>query len=217
MFEKIEKNFDDYEKYGLQQRVGQVDMAYSVYQAIESGEHLVVEAGVGIGKSYAYLIPLIYYHQLTGKSFIISTSTIALQEQLEKDIEHLSRQLDIYINVVVAKGKNNFLCLNKLENYINNNINMIDKFDMNKQDRKDYPNIKDNIWKEVNVDVCSYSKCKNCNNCEFYKRRNLMRNIEGAIICNHDLLIEELSREISYGKPLLKVLNGISFFIPIIS
>lgn len=204
LFEKIEKYFDDYEKYGLQQREGQVDMAYSIHQAIESGEHLVIEAGVGIGKSYAYLIPLIYYHQLTGKSFIISTSTIALQEQLEKDIEYLSRQLDIYIDVVVAKGKNNFLCLNKLENYINHNMNMIDKFDIKKQDRKDYPNIKDNIWKEVNVDVCSYAKCQNCSKCEFYKRRNLMRNIEGAIICNHDLLIEELSREISYGKPLLK-------------
>ena len=84
LFEKIEDYFENCEKYGLQSREGQLDMAYSVHQAIESGDHLIIEAGVGIGKSFAYLIPLIYYYQLTGKSFIVSTSTIALQEQLEK-------------------------------------------------------------------------------------------------------------------------------------
>lgn len=204
LFKKIEDYFENCEKYGLQSREGQLDMAYSVHQAIESGDHLIIEAGVGIGKSFAYLIPLIYYYQLTGKSFIVSTSTIALQEQLEKDIKFLSVQLNIPIDIVVAKGKSNFLCINRLEDFLKKNKGYESHFKDNKQDRKDYPEIKDNLWNEVNVDICSYAKCKNCNNCEFYKRRFLMKNIQGAIICNHDLLIEDLSREIGYGRLLFK-------------
>ena len=115
LYSLIEDYFENCDKYGLELRDGQYQMALSVYEAIESQEHLVIEAGVGIGKSFAYLIPLMYYYELTGRSFIISTSTIALQEQLEKDIKRLSSQLCLSttMDVVVAKGMSNFLCLDR--------------------------------------------------------------------------------------------------------
>lgn len=206
LYSEVEYYFETCEKYGLKKREGQKYMALDVFEAIEKEEHLIVEAGVGIGKSFAYLVPLLYYFKITHKSFIISTSTIALQEQLEKDIQKLSKQLDIPIDVVVAKGMNNFVCLNRLKKYNKNkpNISKI-KIDNDKQDRKFYPNIEDQLWKNINVEKCDYNKCGYCDECQFYETRDKMKTIKGAIICNHDLLIEDLSRQFSYSsRSLLK-------------
>ena len=212
LYSKIDDYFNNSIKYGLSYREGQHNMALSVFEAIESKEHLIIEAGVGIGKSFAYLIPLIYFFEMSGKSFIISTSTIALQEQLEKDINIISNQLNIPVDVVVAKGMSNFMCFNRLEEFLSklkDDNQFIKIFTQNKQDRKDYPGIKDNVWKQINVEKCNYFKCKNHRNCEFYKRRELMKSINGIIICNHDLLIEDLSRKSNYGKELLQKVDYI--------
>ena len=64
LYSNIDEYFSNCKKYDLQVREGQVNMALSVFDAIESGDNLVIEAGVGIGKSYAYLIPLLYYFSL---------------------------------------------------------------------------------------------------------------------------------------------------------
>lgn len=120
LYSKVDNYFNNCSKYNLTYREGQHNMALNVFEAIDSKEHLIIEAGVGIGKSYAYLIPLIYFYEMSGKSFIISTSTIALQEQLEKDIIKISQQLNIPIDVVVAKGMNNFICINRLETFLSN-------------------------------------------------------------------------------------------------
>ena len=211
LYEHIDDFFNEPEKYGLLPRDGQYSMALSIFDSIESGDDLIIEAGVGIGKSYAYLVPLLYLNQLQKKPFIVSTSTIALQEQLEKDINTLSKQLNIDIDVVIAKGKGNFLCKNRLDEFLSNNKNKgyIERFSDNKQDRKDYPDIKDNIWKQINVDTCDYSRCPNYSTCEFAKRRKDMKNTDGVIICNHDLLIEDLSRNARFDNPLLKYVNYI--------
>lgn len=63
---KIDEFFDNSSQYNLTYREGQHNMALDVFEAIESHTFLIVEDGVGIGKSYAYLIPLIYYYSLTG-------------------------------------------------------------------------------------------------------------------------------------------------------
>lgn len=210
LYQLVNDYFEYCEKYGLQLREGQYDMALSVYDAIESQEHLVIEAGVGIGKSYAYLIPLLFYHDITGKPFIISTSTIALQEQLEKDIKKLSKQLDIPIEVVVAKGMGNFLCLNRLMELNHREPDLASKFIKTLQDRKDYPEIKDNEWKKVCVENCAHTNCVNYPFCEFYSRREQMKGTSGAIICNHDLLILDLDRKNNYsGRNLFKKVDYI--------
>ena len=214
LYSKIEDYFENCEKYGLKYRDGQFNMALSILDTIESLDHLIIEAGVGIGKSYAYLIPFLYYYQLTKKSFILSTSTIALQEQLENDLKKLSEQLNIPIDIVVAKGMTNFLCLQRLRGYLGRNKNsLIKEHDYKKeQDRKYYPEIKDNEWKEVCVQDCKYGQCKSCMNCQFYKTRDKMKRISGAIICNHDLVIEDLDRKTSYSpKDLLKSVDYVVF------
>lgn len=69
----------------FEEREGQQDMAFEILDALKKDQHILVEAGVGIGKSYAYLVPLLLYNHYTGKPAVIATSTIALQEQLLND------------------------------------------------------------------------------------------------------------------------------------
>lgn len=206
LYSLIENYFENSKKYGLQYREGQFYMALSIFDSIESMNHLIIEAGVGIGKSYAYLIPLLYYYNITGKTFIISTSTIALQEQLERDIRKLSEQLNISLNITVAKGMTNFVCLNRLKNILSRKHNEIyDEIDLEKQDRRYYPDFKDDKWEKICVDNCTYTRCKNYIKCDFYQRRQDMRNTKGAIICNHDLLINDLDKKDSFGeRPLFQ-------------
>lgn len=194
LYNLIDSYFSNIDKNGLEYRDGQVYMANCLLDVIESHEHLVIEAGVGIGKSYAYLIPLLYYHTITGKPFIISTSTIALQEQLENDIKKLSNELHLDIDVVVAKGMSNFLCLNKVKD---------EEYSIDKQDRKDYPNISDQEWNKLCVDGCLYKICRNYTKCEFIKRRKKMNSTNGVIITNHDLLITDLDKRNNNRRPLL--------------
>lgn len=98
------------DKYGLEAREGQQDMAFAILDAVRGNYHFAVEAGVGIGKSFAYLVPLLLYNKKTGLPVIIATSTTALQEQLMDDIKRLSPMLNVTPDVLLAKAKPH-LCL----------------------------------------------------------------------------------------------------------
>ena len=96
-------------------RPQQMEMASAVEQAINAGEHLLVEAGTGVGKSFAYLLPAIDFAVRTRKRIIISTHTISLQEQLiEKDIPLLQSVYPDEFSAVLVKGRGNYLCLRRL-------------------------------------------------------------------------------------------------------
>ena len=84
--DKIWGVFDLLVKKGYEPREGQEDMILDIGEALRDNENIVVEGGVGIGKSYAYLIPAILYNKALNKPIVIATSTIILQEQLLKDI-----------------------------------------------------------------------------------------------------------------------------------
>ena len=87
-----------------------------VARALESAEHLVIEAGTGVGKSLAYLIPAALYAVRTRSKAVISTHTIALQEQLiYKDIPLVQKLLPIEFEAALLKGRHNFLCGTRLE------------------------------------------------------------------------------------------------------
>ncbi len=97
---------------GFQERVGQQQMAMSVAQTIEEGGELVIEAGTGVGKTYAYLIPVL----LSGERALISTATKALQDQLfSRDIPGLLTILGLPIRVALLKGRASYLCLHRLQ------------------------------------------------------------------------------------------------------
>ena len=91
-------------------------MAKAVSAAFERGEHLLVEAGTGVGKSFAYLIPAIQQATQKQQRVVISTNTIALQEQLvQKDIPFLASVLPDPFTAVLVKGRSNYLGLRRMK------------------------------------------------------------------------------------------------------
>lgn len=100
---------------GYEQRSQQVDMLREVTHALSDGYHLMVEAGTGTGKSFAYLTPAALWAVQNNTRVVISTNTINLQEQLiKKDIPDLRAALGIDLRAVVLKGRGNYLCPRKL-------------------------------------------------------------------------------------------------------
>lgn len=97
---------------GFKPREPQRQMADAVRQAIESKNELVVEAGTGTGKTYAYLAPALR----SGKKVIVSTGSKALQDQLySRDLPTVARALKFKGKLALLKGRSNYLCLERLE------------------------------------------------------------------------------------------------------
>src|SRR5215468_10226733 len=102
------------EKY--EHRPQQLEMAAAVEEAFTQGHHLLVEAGTGVGKSFAYLLPAIEVAVKQKKRVVISTHTISLQEQLiDKDIPLIQSVYPDEFTAVLVKGRNNYLCKRRLE------------------------------------------------------------------------------------------------------
>ncbi|OBG65360.1 MULTISPECIES: ATP-dependent DNA helicase [unclassified Mycobacterium] len=106
---------------GGSERSGQLEMADAVTRAFATGEHLVVQAGTGTGKSLAYLVPAIVRAIDDDSPVVVSTATIALQRQLvDRDlprlIDSLADALPRRPQFALLKGRRNYLCLNKIHN-----------------------------------------------------------------------------------------------------
>jgi DNA polymerase-3 subunit epsilon/ATP-dependent DNA helicase DinG len=97
-------------------RSQQVDMLKHVVKAFSEGYHLLVEAGTGTGKSFAYLIPAALWAIKNNERVVVSTNTIALQEQLmQKDLPDLKAALGLNLKTTVLKGRANYLCPRRFE------------------------------------------------------------------------------------------------------
>ena len=185
----------------IEYRPGQDTMSYDILDILSNKEVLVIEAGVGIGKSWAYLIPLIYAskHHKNFQGFLISTSSIALEEQLKNEVRLVSKMLDIDIDVVVAKGKNNYICQKRLEKFLKYNDKkhqyqyLQAMFEDGAVDKRDY-NVPQQIWKKINVDKVNCTNCLYKNNCQYKITRKQWKQ-SSNVICNHDLLVEILKRD----------------------
>jgi DNA polymerase-3 subunit epsilon/ATP-dependent DNA helicase DinG len=110
--EAIAQAFTQYEE-----RPQQIEMAYAVEEALRESQPLVVEAGTGVGKSLAYLLPLAIHAAQTGKLCLVSTNTINLQEQLiTLDLPRLRQILDMLdLRVTLLKGREHYVCLKRLQ------------------------------------------------------------------------------------------------------
>ena len=112
----LARSFDNFEY-----RPQQARMMRAIAEALNSGQHLLAEAGTGTGKSVAYLLPAIFYALQNNDHVVISTNTINLQEQLmTKDISDLLKALtdepllkDAHLRAVQVKGRSNYLCLRR--------------------------------------------------------------------------------------------------------
>ena len=96
----------------FQPRAGQTEMALAVAHTIEAGGSLVVEAGTGIGKTFAYLVPAL----LSGERVLLSTATKALQDQLfARDLPQLVQAMGLALRMALLKGRGSYLCLHRME------------------------------------------------------------------------------------------------------
>lgn len=109
---------------GFSPRQAQLDMALDVAKAIATKRSLIVEAGTGTGKTFAYLIPALLANKASAelneqqKKIIVSTGTKNLQEQLfHKDLPLIRKALASHAQVALLKGRANYLCLYRLEQY----------------------------------------------------------------------------------------------------
>lgn len=206
LFLEIEEFFNHIQdSKHLQYRDGQRSMAYSVVDTIKDKQILLIEAGVGIGKSYAYLIPLIQSIKDDDKfkGFIIATSTIALQEQLIRDVNEVFNLLGIdkdSVNVVLAKGKNNYICRKRLNEFLKTSGNekyayILDEVIKNDTiDRKDFEDISDKMWRNFNVRTCSTMACPYYADCKISMNHCSYDNAK-IVITNQDLLVQDLKKD----------------------
>ncbi len=201
----ISQNLEGYEV-----RQEQLQMAHEVFRALVDAEHLIVEAGTGVGKSFAYLIPAISLALRSEQTVVISTNTISLQEQLvTKDIPFLQRVLPRDFKVVLAKGRRNYLSRRRLKNLLNYQRGLFDTYEEVEQvseiekwvdltvdgSRADLPWQPDaQVWDKVasDRDNCLGRNCETYDTCFYFKVRREMRNAD-LLIVNHHLLFSDLA------------------------
>ena len=203
----VNRFYKDDMKNGLQHRDGQIEMSKEITQAIMDNKSLAVEAEVGIGKSIAYLVPLVLQFFRERKQMIIATSTITLQEQLEHDIKHVLEVLGVRADVEIAKGMKNYICLKRLQYFVREHSDYSKMYDRAKyglQTRSD-AYVSDDIWNKICITSCG-EKCSECqfrNMCEYSLMRKRIRNNDEIVICNQNMLITHLINEES-GKGIFK-------------
>ncbi|MBS1518368.1 MAG: DEAD/DEAH box helicase [Bacteroidetes bacterium] len=195
----LSSHFENYEY-----RNSQESMSENILSALESKKHLLIEAPTGVGKSFAYLVPSIYYAKKNDKKVIVSTYTINLQEQLlQKDIPFLQKVLPVSFKAGILKGRNNYLCPQRLARameYSNTLFETEEQLDLEKLYRWsketkdgtrsdiDFP-INENVWNSVNSErgICTLKTCGSDNTKCFYQRAKKELADSDVIIVNHHL------------------------------
>lgn len=185
---------------GFSIREPQIEYVEEILNMVKNRKKsLIVEAGVGTGKSFGYLVPLLHMQNADryGFSIIVSTGTISLQEQLIKDIKSINKIMSLSNNIVLAKGKTHFLCNDRVVEYYSKakeNPEWISSWKNYSYfgDRAELseliPNI-DDIWEKVNVQECKFRDCNHYNDCQYIELRNQMKKKKSSIVTNHDQLI----------------------------
>jgi ATP-dependent DNA helicase DinG len=196
-------------------RAEQLEMAEAVENAIAHEKHLIVEAGTGVGKSFAYLVPTILAaaqssDQNEKKRVLISTHTISLQEQLiTKDIPFLRSILPMEFSAVLVKGRSNYLSLRRMKQFIDKSKSLISE----PQEMSQLEDIANwsrstpdgsladlsfqpltEIWNEVRSEHgnCLGKNCPNFKDCYYFKARRRVWNAD-VLIVNHALFFSDLA------------------------
>jgi ATP-dependent DNA helicase DinG len=177
---------------GYEVRHSQAEMMAVCSEAIENGGILVVEAGTGTGKTFAYLIPAV----LSGKKIIVSTRTRNLQEQLAgKDLKFLAALRDF--GYALAKGRSNYLCLRRLHAYSPVKREEISDYELllewasetGSGDFEDFQQRNSPLMERVcsDSDACRKMKCQYYRQCFYYHARATWEDAQ-ILVANHALL-----------------------------
>jgi len=200
---------------GYSPRAAQVEMAEAVAESIADKEHVIVEAGTGTGKTFAYLVPAI----LSGKKVIVSTGTKNLQDQLfNKDVPLIRQALTVPFAAALLKGRANYLCTYRLELAIHSNLGIsreeaadlgkIKKWSKSTRtgDIADMPDVMESnpVWGQATStrENCIGQECPEYSDCFLMKARKKAQDAN-LIVVNHHLLCADWSiREIGFGELL---------------
>ncbi|HSO57231.1 MAG TPA: ATP-dependent DNA helicase [Paenisporosarcina sp.] len=205
--------YDELPEKGFECRDEQIFMAYQIEKALKDKSVLFAEAGVGTGKTIAYLLPAISYARYTGKPALISCADETLIDQLVKkegDIQKLQDTLGWDIDVRLAKSRDQYLCLKRLEHeqktndeeFIEQIEDGIPDFVYGHQslqavypygERSAFPDVSDEDWQKVNyhpIQQCAV--CDIRNRCGQTIHRQNYREAGDLIICSHDFLMEHI-------------------------
>ncbi|GAB6100674.1 ATP-dependent DNA helicase [Halanaerocella petrolearia] len=188
-------------------RTQQEEMAVKIAKVFKQNQHLLVEAGTGTGKSFAYLVPSILSSLKQDESIVVSTNTINLQEQLmAKDIPTLQQLLDIDCKVVLAKGRSNYLCLRRLNQQqrseeptseLYQQLQDITKWAAETETgcRSDLDfKVAIELWQNLSSQAqhCLSHRCPYYDRCHFNFARNKLEEAD-IIVANHHLLFSDIS------------------------
>jgi ATP-dependent DNA helicase DinG len=201
---------------GFEDRPGQRDMAAYTADVYNEGGIALLEAGTGVGKSFAYLVPALLWAQANEERTIVSTNTINLQEQLVgKDLPLLARALatpDHEPTFALLKGWRNYLCLARLEQARGTQEALFETSrsgelealaawasrtaDGSLADLADAPT--DEVWDAVAAesDLCSRLKCPHFEQCFLFQARRKAAEAD-VVVVNHHLLASDLAVRLS--------------------
>jgi ATP-dependent DNA helicase DinG len=203
----------EFSKYfpNFEQRPEQVELLRSITQGISEGQHLLAEAGTGVGKSFAYLIPAALWSYQNGFRVVISTNTINLQDQLiNKDIPDLQEILDLNLRATVLKGRGNYLCPRRVEIMRRRGPETPEEMRVlakvmvwlqgsTSGDRNEINlngPIEREVWTRLSAadDLCSAENClkHTGGRCPFYRARQAAHSAH-LIIVNHALLLADIA------------------------
>lgn len=201
---------------GGSERKNQLTMASAVAHCLDTGEHLAVQAGTGTGKSLAYLVPSIRHAVETGRTVVVSTATIALQRQLiDRDMPRLADALEAALErrprFAILKGRNNYLCLNKIHaglpeqppqdelfdafaiSRLGRDVQRLTAWssDTETGDRDELvPGVSDHAWRQVSVtarECLGKSRCPVGDDCFAERARAEAAQVD-VVVTNHALL-----------------------------
>ena len=189
---------------GYERREGQLRMAAAVEEAFAVGDHLLVEAGTGIGKTLAYLLPAAELQE----PVVISTGTRNLQDQIFfRDVPLLRDRLGLKVEATYLKGRDNYLCVHRFRDFARAptfpQLEEIPSFQKitawagitDRGDRAELADVPERIsfWRNINAraDTCLGRKCDEYEECFLVRSRREAAEA-GLIIVNHHLLLADL-------------------------
>jgi ATP-dependent DNA helicase DinG len=189
---------------GFQVRDSQLELCEAIESALTDNSVLVAEAGTGIGKTFAYLVPAIH----AGKKVIISTGTRHLQDQLfHTDLPRVVKALDMPVKTALLKGRSNYLCLHRLElaphlGFLNREtqaiLHEVKRWSGSTQsgDIAELPAIAEDspLWPMVvsSADNCLGGECSYWNDCYVVKARKQAQDAD-VLVVNHHLLLADMT------------------------
>ena len=188
---------------GYEQRGEQVEMAEAVASAIDNSECLIIEAGTGVGKTLAYLIPMAEYALENKKRVIISTYSKALQGQIFKKDLPVVRKIFPDLRYEIIYGAGNYACIRRFHEYSSKGslfsgaasademLEFIREAGGLRENTKFH--IPDDVWKNINREkhLCQEEACRHFKKCHYWTMRHRLRKAH-LIVVNHHLFFSDL-------------------------